>query len=252
MPEIYDIVMMVGDLVVILVFLWFISEIALFFMDEFSGASSRIIQEYVSGYASMSNFAPTVFYARSEFPAVNHMMKISEIPPFISIKSGSKSSASSNPVAGKEINVNILITFVQKPPLSYFLSDNILLRGDCIDSFCSFSGENKNKISLVKETDAVSVLLNRDSLSTGSFYKLGKKIFYGECNSKTYASYYKYAGTDSIRVEVMENDQIIKEGENPTFEVEKGIPKTINGLKVSLFSIDTSTNIASIYAECAN
>lgn len=250
MTEIYDIVMMVGDLVLILAFLWFISEAALFFMEEFYGASSRIIQEFVSGYASMSSFAPQSFFAREEFPAVNHMMKLSETPPFVFLRTGTKSATSPNMISGGQSNINILLTFAQKPPFSYFLSDSIILTGDCIDNYCVFSGENRNNITILKKTDVVSVLLNRESLSAGSLFKLNRKIFEGECGSKLYVALYKYAGTSSIHVEVAENSQIIKEGPNPTIEVFKGSPKIINNLKITLFDLDTSTNIASIMAEC--
>jgi len=252
MTEIYDMVLMVGDLVLILVFFWFIAEAGLFFLEEFSGASSRIIQEYVSGYASMSNFAPAVFLATSEFPAVNHMLEILKSPPLVFLKVGTRGSPQTNPMVGEQLSPDtIMLNFVQKPPLSYFLSNAILLSGDCIDNFCAFSGENKNTVRLRKESSSVQFLLNRESSATGSLYKLGDRIFYGECGSKTYSADYMYAGTDSIHVQVKENGQIIKEGENPTIEVKIGETKTINGIKTTLYSIDSQTNIISIKTECA-
>ncbi len=250
MTEIYDIIMMVGDLVLILMLLWFIAEIGQFYLENFWGASSRIIQEYVSGYLSMSNFAPPAFSSESAFPAVNHMMRISEDLPFVLIKTGTR-GAVSNPLAGEQFAQNIMITFAQKPPLSYFLSNIISLSGDCIDNFCAFSGEKQNKIKIKKDYSSVQFLLNRESAAAGSLYKLGDKIFYGECDSKTYSAEYMYAGTHSIHVQVKENGQIIKEGENPTIEIGIGETRTINSIKVTVYSIDTETNIASIYAECA-
>jgi hypothetical protein len=95
MTEIYDMALMVGDLVVILLLIYFIAEAALFFLDEFSNAALRIIQEFVSGYVSMSNFAPAVFTAQEKFPAVNHMMKILEEPPLVFMKAGSASTSRS-------------------------------------------------------------------------------------------------------------------------------------------------------------
>jgi len=252
MTEIYDMVLMVGDLVLILVFFWFIAEAGLFFLDEFSGASSRIIQEYVSGYASMSNFAPASFSAESDFPAVNHMMEILKVPPFIFLKVGTRGTPSSNPMTGGQTPPEaVMINFVQKTPLSYFLSNAILLSGDCVGNFCAFSGENKNTIRLKKESGSVQFLLNRESLATGSLYKLGERIFYGECNLKTYSVDYIYAGTGSIQVQVKENGNIIKEGPNPTIEVKTGETKTINNVKATFYSIDLQTNIASIAAQCA-
>lgn len=250
MTEIYDIIMMVGDLVLILMLLWFIAEIGQFYLENFWGASSRIIQEYVSGYLSMSNFAPPAFSSESAFPAVNHMMRISENLPFVFIKVGTRGTVS-NPLAGEQFTQNIIVTFAQKPPLSYFLSDSIMLLGDCLGGFCAFSDESLNKIKITKNAAAVTVLLNRESAAAGSFYNLGKKIFYGECNSKTYSVEYMYAGTDSIHVQVKENGQIIKEGENPTIEIVAGETRTINSIKITVYSIDMETNIASIYAECA-
>lgn len=164
MTEIYDMVLMVGDLVLILVFFWFIAEAGLFFLDEFSGASSRIIQEYVSGYVSMSNFAPPSFSAESDFPAVNHMMEISKSMPFVFLKVGTMGTPSSNPMTGEQLQPGaIMINFVQKPPLSYFLSNAILLSGDCVGNFCAFSGENKNEIKIKKDESSVSFALNRNT-----------------------------------------------------------------------------------------
>lgn len=252
MTEIYDMVLMVGDLVLILVFFWFIAEAGLFFLDEFSGASSRIIQEYVSGYVSMSNFAPPSFFAESDFPAVNHMMEILNGPPFVFLKVGIMGTPSSNPMTGEQLQPGaIMINFVQKPPLSYFLSNAILLSGDCVGNFCAFSGENKNTIRLKKDSSSVQFLLNRESLAAGSLYKLGDRIFYGECGSKTYSIDYIYAGTGSIQVQVKENGNIIKEGPNPTIEIKTGETKTINSVKAAFYSIDPETNIASIAAQCA-
>ncbi len=162
MTEMYDMILMVGDLILILIFFWFIAEVGLFFLDEFSGASSRIIQEFVSGYASMSNFAPDAFFAEERFPAVNHLMKISEIPPFVSIKTGTRGTSSLNIMTGEKTGPNIMITFVQKPPLSYFFSDSIDLSGDCVNIFCTFSGETQNKIKIRKNANLVSFLLNKD------------------------------------------------------------------------------------------
>lgn len=252
MPEIFDMIMMVGDLVLILALFWFIAEAALFFLDEFSGASARIIQEYVSGYASMSGFAPPAFSAEDKFPAVNHMMKITEKLPFVYIKTGTRGTVSSDILTGRQENINIMLTFAQKPPLSYFLSKSIVFVGDCLGNFCAFSGETQNKIRITRDENSVSILLNRESLSTGSLYKLGKKIFFGECNSKTYSADYLFAGTASIKVQVNEDGNIIKDesGEN-WHEIEIGKTKTINSLKITLFSLDTATNIASIVAECA-
>ena len=252
MTEIYDMVLMVGDLVLILVFFWFIAEAGLFFLDEFSGASSRIIQEYVSGYASMSNFAPAAFAAESVFPAVNHMMEISESPQFVFIKVGTRGTTNANPMTGEQAQPNaIMLNFVQKTPLSYFLSNAVLLSGDCMNNFCAFSGESQNTIRMKKDYSSVQFLLNRESAATGALYKLGDRIFYGECGSKTYSVDYMYAGTDSMHVQVKENEKIIKEGGNPTIEVKIGETKTIGGIKTTLYSIDSETNIASIKTECA-
>lgn len=252
MTEIYDMVLMVGDLVLILVFFWFIAEAGLFFLNEFSGASSRIIQEYVSGYVSMSNFAPAYFSAESDFPAVNHMMEILKSPQFVFLKVGTMGTPSSNPLTGEQTQPNtIMINFVQRTPLQYFLSNAVILSGDCIDIFCTFSDKNKNTIRLKKDSSSVQFLLNRESLATGSLYKLGDRIFYGECGLKTYSVDYMYAGTDSIHVQVKENGQTIKEGENPTIEVKIGETKTINSIKTTPYSIDSQTNIASIAVRCA-
>lgn len=248
MTEMYDMILMVGDLILILVFFWFIAEVGLFFLDEFSGASSRIIQEFVSGYASMSNFAPDAFFAEGRFPAVNHLMKLSEIPPFVSIKTGTRGTSSLNLMTGEQ--TNIMITFAPKPPLSYFISNNIVLAGDCMDIFCAFSGENQNTIRIKKDSGSVSLLLNKESQAAGSLYKLNKRIFYGECDSKTYSVEYVYAGTNSIHVQVKENENIIKEGENPTVEIKISETKTTGSIKTTLYSIDTKTNMASIKTEC--
>ncbi len=81
-------------------------------------------------------------------------------------------------------------------------------------------------------------------------YKLGDKIFEGTCGSKYYVATYKYGGTNSVRVEVNEDGKIIKDGESDTHEISVGETKTINNLKITLYSVNPATNIAVIGANC--
>ncbi len=249
MTEIYDMALLVGDLVLILVFIWFLINAGMVFLNEFSNASIRMLQEFISGYASMSNFAPSSFSAEIKFPAVNHMLKIYSDPQLVSVKAGTKGTATLNPVTGEQTKV--MLTFVKKPPFPYFLSDAVILSGDCVETFCAFSGEKTNKIKFSKNGASLSVLLNRESAAAGSFYKLGDNIFSGECGSKIYTAYYMFGGTNSVRVEVNEDGKIIKDGESDTHEISVGETKTINNLKITLYSVNPATNIASMTAECA-
>jgi len=249
MTEMYDMVMMVGNLVLVLVIFWFLINAASLFLDEFSNSSVRLLQEFVSGYISMSNFAPMNFSVEEKFPAVSHMMKVYKSPQLISVKVGSRGTASINPMTGEK-KTNVMVSFAKKSPLAYFLSDGIVLNGNCIDNYCAFSGENPNKIKINKRASSVSFMLNRETLITGTWYKLGDKIFSGECNSKIYSIYYLFGGTDSIRVQVEEDGQIIYDGIDETHEILIGETKTINDIKITLYELNTVTNMASIFAEC--
>ncbi|MEM7826699.1 MAG: hypothetical protein QXQ40_00550 [Candidatus Aenigmatarchaeota archaeon] len=147
MHPMYDLAKMVCSLILILLFLKLVVDMTTTYIEYLAMGNSRIVQEYLSGFLSMSNFAPQNFYVINAFPEITHKLKVTKTPPLINITSGGVVKAPK-------------IKFREYEPLGYTLSDKIVISGDCIDRWCEFSSNELNALKLIKSDDNVNVVLN--------------------------------------------------------------------------------------------
>lgn len=162
-PE-YDLIIMLGDLILILLFFYLLAEMGLSMLEQLYTADARIIQEYVSGYLSMENFAPDSFIVNQTFPRVSHSLNVAPEPPLIEVNVGSKASTSRNFLDQtietlKETN----LIFVKKSPLPYTLVGTAALGGSCAGAVgsggCVFSTKAYNSIEIAKKSAEISINL---------------------------------------------------------------------------------------------
>ncbi len=159
METAYDIVMMLGDLVLIFLFFWFLINLGFTILEQLYTADARLIQEYTSGYLSMSNFAPEVFNSNQTFPRVSHILNVLAEPQFVSIKVGSGTTA------GSQIGENLFerainVVFTPRIPLGYLLS-SVNLGGSCVSGGCVFSTEKYNVLGINKDDNNVNANMYR-------------------------------------------------------------------------------------------
>jgi len=144
---IYDLVKMVAELILVLLILWVIVEAGKTWMEYLALADSRIVQEHVSGFLSISNFAPKHFYTNISFPKVGHKMLITKNPPLVKIEVGGFLELPT-------------VKFKQKTPVGYVLSNSINLFGDCVEAECKFSVDEYNIFEIEKTDIDVEIKLN--------------------------------------------------------------------------------------------
>ncbi|MBU5678675.1 MAG: hypothetical protein KQA36_02160 [Candidatus Aenigmarchaeota archaeon] len=147
MHPIYNLAKMVCSLILIIMMFRLVMDLGETYVEYFSRANSRVIQEFVSGFISISNFAPSKFYVNNTFPEVSHILKILEDPPLVNISSGKTSKQPK-------------IIFKEYQPLGYTKLDGIKLGGKCIKNWCEFSGEKLNTITIIKEKGDVEISHN--------------------------------------------------------------------------------------------
>lgn len=157
METAYDVAMMLGDLVLVFLFFWFLINLGFSILEQLYTAEARLIQEYASGYLSMGNFAPDAFDSNQTFPRVSHILNVLVEPQLINIKVGSGTTASNE--VGKNLFENaIRVTFTPRVPLGYLLS-GANLGGSCVSSFCAFSTEKYNVLKIEKNGDNLNMNL---------------------------------------------------------------------------------------------
>ena len=144
MHPIYNLAKMICSLILIIMMLRLAIDLGESYVEYFSRANSRMIQEYVSGFISISNFAPSQFNVNNTFPEVSHVLQILENPPVINISSGKTAKVPR-------------IVFRPYPPLGYIKTSTTKLEGDCINKRCEFSGENLNNIVISKDTEELKI-----------------------------------------------------------------------------------------------
>lgn len=159
MESAYDIAMMLGDLVLVFLFFWFLINLGFVILEQMYTADARLIQEYASGILSMSNFAPQSFDSNQTFPRVSHILNIFPEPQIITIKVGSGTTAS-NEIGGNLFENAIKVTFTPRVPLGYLLS-GVNLGGSCVSNNCIFSTEKYNILQIKKENSDVAANIYR-------------------------------------------------------------------------------------------
>lgn len=158
METAYDVAMMLGDLVLIFLFFWFLINLGFVILEQLYGAEARLIQEYTSGYMSMGNFAPDSFVANQTFPRVSHILIVVAEPQLVSIKVGSGITSSSK-VGENLFETAINVVFTPRVPLGYLLS-SMNPGGSCV-SGCMFSTEKYNVLSVEKNENVLNANLFR-------------------------------------------------------------------------------------------
>lgn len=154
METAYDIAVMLGDLVLVFLFFWFLINLGFTILEQLYTADARLIQEYASGYLSMSNFAPESFSSNQTFPRVSHILSISSEPPIIRIKVGSGTTAASQ-VGENLFEKTINVAFTPRVPLGYLLS-GVNIVGSCVSAGCIFSNEKYNVLEIIKNNNIVN------------------------------------------------------------------------------------------------
>lgn len=162
-PE-YDLIVMLGDLILILLFFYLLAEMGLSMLEQLYTADARIIQEYASGYLSMSNFAPDSFIANQTFPKVSHSLSAMSAPPLVMVNVGSKASVGRNFLDQTyETLKDTNLVFVQKPPLPFTLAGEARVGGSCAGAAgfagCIFSTSSYNAIEIAKKSAEITVNL---------------------------------------------------------------------------------------------
>lgn len=143
---IWDMLMLVGDLALILLFFWFVLEAGKTYMEYFALADARIIQEHFSGFLSASNYAPRNFNATEHFPPAPHSLRILTSPPRIEIEVGSFFAMPK-------------MKFREAGPITYVKYNRINILGDCVDAWCAFTQNGLNKINIQKNETNVTIAL---------------------------------------------------------------------------------------------
>lgn len=115
------------------------------YVEYFARANSRVIQEFVSGFISISNFAPSQFFVNNTFPEVSHLLQVLERPPLVNISSGRTAKQPK-------------IIFKEYPPLGYVKINETKISGNCYNKWCEFSGDKLNAITLIKESGEIKLL----------------------------------------------------------------------------------------------
>lgn len=159
----YDLVMMIGDLALILLFFWLLANLGMTILNQIYTADARMIQEYSSGYLSMSNFAPENFASNQTFPRVSHLFAASIEPPLIDVKVGVYETATiSRDILGQPMDDSIFVKFIPKTPLPFTISGTTFA-GSCINVIgaggCAFSSKNYNALEIIKEGKNVALNL---------------------------------------------------------------------------------------------
>lgn len=144
MHPMYDLAKMICSLILIIMMFRLTLDLGESYVQYFIRGNSRIVQEFVSGFISMSNYAPSQFYVNNTFPEVSHLMQVLENPPLVNISSG-------------KVARRPLIKFREYPPLSYTKTEKIKIQGNCTQKFCEFSGEKLNSIILSKNEDILEI-----------------------------------------------------------------------------------------------
>lgn len=151
----FDIAMMFGNMVLIVLFFWLLINVGFAILEQLYTAEARIIQEYASGYLSMANFAPNSFDSKQTFPKVSHILNILSEPQLIIIKVGN--AATWDRQIGEDLfESSIKVIFTPRTPLAYTLSNAISLAGSCIDAECKFSLKEFNIMQITKKSDVIS------------------------------------------------------------------------------------------------
>ncbi|MFZ3077602.1 MAG: hypothetical protein WA139_04055 [Candidatus Aenigmatarchaeota archaeon] len=158
METAYDVAMMLGDLVLIFLFFWFLINLGFAILEQLYTADARLIQEYTSGYLSMGNFAPDSFNSNQTFPRVSHILTVLADPQLVSIKVGSGITSSSQ-VGENLFETAINVVFTPRVPLGYLLS-GMIPKGSCV-SGCMFSAEKYNVLSIEKNGNELNANLFR-------------------------------------------------------------------------------------------
>ncbi len=159
----YDLAIMLGDLILILLFFWLIANLGITILNQIYTADARIIQEYSSGYFSMNNFAPDVFVSNQTFPRISHIFAAAMEPQLINVRVGSMSTISRT-VLDQASESDIIVKFIPKLPLPYTLSSGISLAGSCISAGidsggCVFSSKDYNALEMIKRANNIAVNL---------------------------------------------------------------------------------------------
>jgi len=144
MHPMYDLAKMICSLILIISIFRLVIELGYAYIEYFARGNIRIIQEFIAGFISISNFAPSNSYFEANFPEVSHEIKIVKDPPIINMSSGGTSRMPK-------------IKFREYPEVSYTYETNINLEGDCIEKWCALSGENINKIIIEKSKNTIKI-----------------------------------------------------------------------------------------------
>jgi len=144
MHPMYDLAKMICSLILIISIFRLVIELGYVYLEYFARGNVRVMQEFISGFISISNFAPSESYFEGNFPEVSHEIKIVKNPPLINISPG---GASQMP----------RIKFREYPEISYTLLNKISLKGDCVERWCALSGKNINKIIIEKSENNIKI-----------------------------------------------------------------------------------------------
>lgn len=145
MHPIYNLAKMVCSLILIIMMFRLVIDLGETYVEYFARANSRVIQEFVSGFISISNFAPSQFFVNNTFPEVSHLLQVLENPPLVNISSGRTAKQPK-------------IIFKEYPPLGYVKTDENKISGNCFNKWCEFSGDKLNVITVIKDISEIKLL----------------------------------------------------------------------------------------------
>ncbi len=113
-----------------------------------SQSSPTVVGSHIAGFVSMMNYAPDHFYVEDTFPPGSHNLTINTSGSFVFVK------------GGKYLNIKNIKFKSFKIPFSKFNSTKI--GGNCVDTFCQFSGSKYNKVMISKSKNQVEVRISNE------------------------------------------------------------------------------------------
>ncbi len=144
MHPMYDLAKMICSLILIISIFRLVIELGYVYIEYFARGNVRVMQEFISGFISISNVAPSESYFEGIFPEVSHEIKIVKEPPLINISPGGVSQMPR-------------IKFREYPEISYTIAKSLNIEGDCVEKWCVLSGENINKIIIEKSENIIKI-----------------------------------------------------------------------------------------------
>ena len=179
MDPMFDSSMLAVAVIVSLAMVFVVVNLISSILDEMLKMSPEFIIEQISGYLTLSTYAPDIFYINDSLPNVGHAIKIqADIPrsfyyyiendeyePILEIIQ--KNQLSTKPpliyIEVAKLTGTQQIEFKQPAPISFTYLNSMNITGDCINSYCMFEvyDEKKKKEEKIEKKDYNDISISK-------------------------------------------------------------------------------------------